>query len=302
MSEAVKEGIRRIKKAVFHYKNYSPSQTIFVEGLKNFGDTLHSSMIVRHLRKEFPKHLILWGISERYWKEFNEYAQSVGVVIFALPHEATPADRQTWKKQCAELGLFKSLFPLCAVSGFDKPGNIVDNVIANAGIKNLKVNRRPFFPHGINDYQWCDEFIINKNLRGKKYVVLEYNSYTLSKPPHECIWKTEKYNKLIELIESPVVWTAANNDRELEGGIDARGCQWRQAKVLIERAACMIGCGSGLSVLAACDGMNTKVFELNIGPALALKNIYKHDSMSIKTDDPAQVADIVNKYVRNFKR
>ena len=301
MVTMIDDGISRIGKIISHFSDYKPSDIILVEGLRNFGDTLHASMIVRHFRKQFPSHLILWGVSDRYWKEFNEYAQSVGVVVFPLPHEATPSDRQAWKKHCSTLGLFKSVFPLCAVSGYDKPGNIVDNVIANAGITKLSVSRKPFFPHGINDYQWCDKFIIDNDLKGKKYVLLEYNSYTLSQPPHECIWATEKYNKLLELIKCPVVWTAAKTDRGLDKGLDARGCTWRQAKVLIERAACMIGCGSGLSVLAACDGLKTKVFELNIGPALALKNIYGHDSLSIKTDDPSKLASVVNNYIESKK-
>lgn len=302
MSNLAKTGFETIKKAVDHYKQFKPNKIILIEGLRNFGDTLHSSMVVRHYRSQYPNHLILWGISDKYWKEFNEYAQSVGVVVFPLPHSAEPSDRQYWKSQSSNLGLFKSIFPLCAVSGYNHPGNIVDNVLINAGIKKLRVNRKPFFPHGIEDYRWCDKFIINNGLKGKKFIVLEYNSYTLSKPPHECTWSIEKYNKLLKMINYPVVWTGSSGDPELNGGIDARGCKWRQAKVLIERAACMIGCGSGLSVLSACDGMNTKVFEINIGPSLSLKNIYKHNSVSLKTENPSLIAKAVNKHISELRK
>ena len=298
----IEDGIKRINKAVSHYKEYSNDKIIFIEGLRNFGDTLHSSLVVRHYRKIYPNHLILWGISERYYKEFDNYAQLIGVVVFPLPHNVDPDDRRKWKKHCDNLKLFKSIFPLCAVTGWNIGGNIVDNVLHNAGIKKLSVPRKPFFPHGIEDYQWCDNFIINNNLKGKKFIALEYNSYTLSQPPHNNLWSVDKYNNLLKNIQFPVINIGSERDRELNCGIDARGCTWKQAKVLIERSACMIGCGSGLSVLASCDGMKTKVFELNIGDPLLLKNIYKHDSQQIRTDNPMVLANIVNKFVRSFKR
>jgi hypothetical protein len=104
------------------------------------------------------------------------------------------------------------------------------------------------------------------------------------------------------MLNYPVVWTASSEDPKLDKGIDARGCKWRQAKVLIERATCMIGCGSGLSVLAACDGMNTKVFEINIGPSLSLKNIYGHNAKSIKTQNPGELAKIINNYIDSLQK
>lgn len=296
MSNPVKKGIETIDKVLEDFKNkgWPPKKTILIEGLRNFGDTLHSSVVVRHYRKTYPNHNIIWGITEKYWEQFNEYAQVVGVVVFPLPH-AEPEHRQKWKKHCDNLNLFKSIFPLCAVSGWNVAGNIVDNVLHNAGITKLAVPRRPFFPHGIQDYQWHDQFIIKNGLKGTKYVLLEYNSFTLSKPPHECVWPIEKYNELVKLIKVPVIYTAHKEAPPLDGGIDARGCTWKQAKVLIERAGCMIGCGSGLSVLAACEGLNKYVVEINIGPPLALKGIYGIKSISVKTQDPQKIAGAINR-------
>jgi len=292
------KGIETINKALDHYK-WPKNKTIFIEGLRNFGDVLHSSMVVRHYKKKYPDHMILWGISERYYKQFDEYAQLVGVVVVPLPH-TTPEIRQQWKQHSSKFGLFKSLFPLCAVSGYDRPGNIVDNVLYNAEITKLLVPKRPYFPHSIKDYSWHDNFIIKNGLKGKKYVVLEYNSYTLSKPPHNITWGIDKYNTLVENINFPVIWTASKDDPELIGGVDARGITWRQAKVMIERSKCVVGCGSGISVLSCCDGLNPYVIEINIGAPLSLKNIYGINAVSAKTDDPVRVAKAVNMYMEKL--
>lgn len=300
MTDLIKEGSIRLQKLLDHYQ-WPVNKTIFIEGLKNFGDVLHSSMVVRHYKNSYPDHMVVWGISERYYKQFDEYAELVGVVVLPLPHDATPEVRQNWKKEFESFKLFKSIFPLCAVSGFDKPGHIVDNVLHNADIKRLTVPKRPYFPHSTKDYSWHDSFCTKNKLKGRGYVVLEYNSYTLSKPPHNITWSPEKYNELIKHINYPVVWTAAKTDPALEGGIDARGITWRQAKVMIERSGCVVGCGSGISVLSCCDGLNPYVIEINIGAPLALKNIYGINSVSSKTDDPKKIAQAVNLYMKNIK-
>lgn len=302
MSESVYEiGVRRLNDVIKQIQ-FPKDRTIFIEGLKNFGDTLHSSVVVRHFRKLHPNHAIIWGISEKYYKQFKEAANAMGVVVFNLPHEATPEIRQNWKKEFAKLGLFKSIFPLCGVSGWDVGSNIVDAVMHNAGIKKLSVPKRPYFPHSGEDYAWHDRFSKKHDLKGGKYVVLEYNSYTLSKPPHEVTWNIDQYNELVKHLKCPVVFTGAASDPKLDHGIDARGCSWLQAKVMIERAGCLIGCGSGLSVLACAEGLSTYIIEINIGEPLTTKNIYGMPSISVKTEDPAKIAVAVNKYISGLNR
>lgn len=290
------EGIRRIQCAIKDY-NWPIERTIFIEGLKNFGDVLHSSVVVRHYKNTFPDYMVVWGVSERYYEQFDEFAEIIGVVVVPLPHEATPEDRQNWKKEFNKFGFFKSLFPLCAVSGHDRPGNIVDNVLYNADISSLVVPRKPFFPHSQSDYVWHDNFSTKYGLKGKKYVVLEYNSYTLSKPPHNITWDNDKYNILVKNINYPVVFTGHKDDLPLNSGVDARGITFRQAKIMIERGGCVVGCGSGISVLSCCEGLNTYVFEINIGNPLPLKNIYGIKSISCHTDNPLNVAKAVNLYM-----
>lgn len=298
--DVFQSGVDVILKAVDHYK-WPKEKTIFIEGLKNFGDVLHASVVVRHYKRKYPDFMIMWGVSDKYYKQFDEYAALVGVVVIPMPHGATPEIRQNWKKKFSSFGFFKSIFPLCAVSGYDRPGNIVDNVLYNAEIDKLLVPRKPYFPHSNHDYAWHDQFCKRHNLKGKKYVVLEYNSYTLSKPPHNVTWPIDKYNEMLKHIEYPVVWTAAFEDPPLEKGIDARGISWRQAKVMIERSGCVVGCGSGLSVLSCCEGLNSYVIEINIGEPLSVKSIYGVNSISSKTDDPLKIAKAVNIYMNSLK-
>jgi hypothetical protein len=159
MSDIYQDGINRINKLIDHYK-WPKNKTVFIEGLRNFGDVLHASVVVRHFRSVYPEnHMIVWAISEKYYKQFNLYAEMIGIVILPLPH-AEPEIRQRWKKYCDGLGFLKSCFPLCAVSGFNHSGNIVDNVLKNADIKKLNVPRKPFLPHDTNDYSWHDHFCI----------------------------------------------------------------------------------------------------------------------------------------------
>lgn len=291
------KGIDNINKIIAKF-NWPIKETIFIEGLRNFGDTLHSSVVVRHYRRQYPNHLILWGVTEKYFKQFKIAADMMGVVVFNLPHDVNNEDRQNWKKYVENLGLFKTIFPLCAVSGWTIGGSIVDNVLHNAGIKKLSVPKKPFFPHSGEDYAWHDRFCAKYGLKGRKYAVLEYNSYTLSKPPHNCTWSIDKYNDLLKLIDYPVVFTGSSDDPSLDSGIDARGCTWAQAKVMIERAGCLIGCGSGLSVLACSEGVNTYVIEIKIGESITVKSMYGIPSVSAKTDDPKKIADAVNRCIK----
>jgi hypothetical protein len=285
-----------IKKVVDHYK-WPIGETIFIEGLRNFGDCLHVSMIVNHYRKVYPKSHIIWAISEKYFEQFETYTVGIPCVIFPLPHDLTPGDRQEIKKWSSGLGFFKTIFPCVAVSGWTQSGNIIDNMLFNADIKELKVPRKPVFPHEITDYQWHDQFIIKNKLLNRPYIALEYNSYTLSKPPHNVTWSVDIYNKMLSKFIIPVIYMGSASDPKLNYGFDARGCTWRQAKIIIQRARAMIGCGSGLSVLSACGDIKTPLVEINIGDPLSMKSCYgKQSAQSIHTEKYEQITSKISEY------
>jgi len=275
--------------------NFPPNRVIVIEGLRNFGDVLHTSMVVRHYRQTHnPRNTaIVWGISEKFYKEFGPYTEHVNCRVLPLPH-TSPDVRQKWKKYLDKKGLAKCVFPCVAVSGWNIGGNIIDNVLKNAEIKKLHVPRNPFFPATADDHRWRDQFLKKNKINGN-YAVLEYNSYTLSKPPHNATWSTEKYDQLVKLIKKPVVFIGSDSDPKLNHGIDGRGCTFRQAKSLIMKANMVIGCGSGLSVIACCENINNRLIEVNIGKPLCAKEIYHRENTSaVKSDDPNQLAEIIN--------
>lgn len=294
--ELVEKSKNIINKVIDHYK-WPANKTILIEGLRNFGDCLHVSMVVNHYRKIYPEHHIIWAVSERYFEQFESFTAYVPCVIFPLPHGLEPEDRQELKKWSVGLGLFKTVFPCVAVSGWTQSGSIVDNVLFNAGIKELKVPRNPVFPHEIADYQWHDQFITNNKLLNRPYIALEYNSYTLSKPPHNATWSTDTYNEMLSKFSVPVIYMGSNSDPKLSYGFDARGCTWKQAKVIIQRARLMVGCGSGLSVLSACSDIKTPLLEINIGDTLTMRNCYgRQNAQSIHTQGYEQAAKKINEY------
>lgn len=285
-----------INKVISFYK-WSINNTIFIEGLKNFGDCLHVSMVVNQYRKVFPDKHIIWGVSEKYFEQFESYTAHVACVVFPLPHDMSPDDRRELKKWSESLGFYKVVFPCVSVSGWNKGGSIIDNVLANANITELKVPRRPVFPHEITDYQWHDQFIINNGLLNRPYIALEYNSYTLSKPPHNVTWSIDVYNRMLSKMDIPVVYMGSKDDPKLNYGFDARGCTWRQAKVMIQRAKLMVGCGSGLSVISACDDISTPLLEINIGDPISMKSCYgKQNAKSIRATLCEEVIKEITKY------
>ncbi len=285
-----------IKQVIANYK-WPIGDTIFIEGHKNFGDCLHVSMIVNHYRNEYPKSNIIWAVSEKYYEQFDSFAALIPCVIFPLPHGLEPSDRQELKKWVNGLGFKKVLFPCVAVSGWTQSGNIIDNVLFNADIKTLRVPRKPVLPHEITDYQWHDNFIIKNGLLNRPYIALEYNSYTLSKPPHNSTWSIDVYNEMLSKFSVPVIYMGSNADPKLNYGFDARGCTWKQAKVVIQRAKLMIGCGSGLSVLSACDDIKTPLIEINIGDPINMRNCYgKQNAKSVNAKKYDEIIAEVNKY------
>jgi len=184
--------------------------------------------------------------------------------------------------------------PLVGIWGWNVGGSIADNMFHNAGITALHVPRKPLLPVGIEDYAWSDEILRNYNLVGRKYGVLEYNSYSLSGPPHNAIKPPSWYNEMLSKVKYPVVFTGGKNDPPLNYGIDLRGCTFRQAKVMIMRSKLMVGCGSGLTMVACSDGVNVPIIELGIGPAISMNSCRYGKSKIIKNIDATRVANAIN--------
>jgi hypothetical protein len=192
----------------------------------------------------------------------------------------------------------KVIRPLVGIWGWKVSGSIADNVFHNAEIEKLAVPRRPVFPVSIEDYAWADQIMVAEDLVRRKYGVLEYNSYSLSGPPHNAVKPTSWYNKMLSKVKHPIVYTGSKKDPPLAYGIDLRGCTFRQAKVMIKRSNLMIGCGSGLTMVACSSDMNVPLLELGIGPPISMRGCgYGEGKILNKNASPSDVANMINKMI-----
>lgn len=242
---------------------------IVVEMHRQFGDVLHSTLVVRHLRVTSAAKVV-WAICERYVDAFRYFVvtQHGPHAVAALPElPKFPEDgptRVAWVRRAQEIPGVQAIG--CGVHPWGwRHGNIVDAVLNNAGIKALAVPRRPWLPLAHNDLVFADRLISSRALHAG-FVALEYTSYSLA--TNNLAW----YTDLIQRLRFPVIALAGANEPLPEGAIDGRGTTFRQAKALIMRASCFVGCGSGLSIVAASNHCEQPVVEL-VTPALSMPEI-----------------------------
>lgn len=276
----------KVKQAANKYNN-----PLLIQSVKQFGDVLHASMVVNHYNHAFPSRKILWIISENYLDAFKYHE---GCDIIGVPHQLSMDDRRQLLKELQKN--YDIICPLCGISGW-APGvkNIASAVLNNAGIKKLSVPRKTILNIGEEDIQWAKEFK-EKHKLPDDFITLEYYSYTLSQPPHNATWSINKYNKFLSKINYRTVFIASDKEPKLSRGVDARGCTWRQAKALIKSSKAFVGCGSGLTMVAASNNMNTPIFEINIGDSISMKGCGYFESCIIK-GSPPDTADKLNKYL-----
>lgn len=292
-------GNGRIAQAIAQARAQYNKNVIFIEHLRNFGDCMHSTIVVRHYRRVMPDCVVLFGVSERYASEFETLKSMPdgphGIV--PLPHGPEfPNDgplRVAWTRYAATLpGVCKVVTPSVHPYGW-RGKTIADAILYNAGITNLQAPRRPALPVDISDYAWADQFQAKTQLAGP-FVTMEYLSYSLK--PHDLGW----YADLVSRIKRPVVGLAGSNEPIVPGMIDARGCTYRQAKVLIMRSKCFVGCGSGNGFMAASEGCETPMVEI-IEPHIsyrACKYISQRPyEVTGFNRTPAEVASIINRMI-----
>jgi len=178
-SEEIKKIQHRIQKT---------PKCLVILSLKQFGDVLHTSLIVKHYRVVYPHRPIFWVISERYIDAFEYFNHAIKI---GIRHDLNIVERATIGKWLKDH--YETILPCVGVWGWPAgAADITTAFLLNAKIRprSLKVDRKTCLPTGAEDKQWADRFIKEHNLQ--KFHTLEYNSYTLSKPPHNNLleWKT----------------------------------------------------------------------------------------------------------------
>lgn len=271
---------------------------VVVEMHRQFGDILHATIVVRHLRSALPEHSFVFAICEQYGETLSGFdAGALGPHAYALlprlpayPHDAH--HRIAWVVRARELPGVVRAFG-CGVHPWGSgAGSIVDSVLRNGGISELAVPRRPCLPIRVEDVESARAFLRAHGI--ERYVALEYRSF--SHDPLPVAW----YAAFVRQLRLPVVALAHADAPALPGTIDARATSLRQAKSIIADSTCFVGCGSGLSVLAAAIGCESRVVE-NCDPAMCLPAIgYRKpgDRHALcQTRSPAELANAVHRII-----
>lgn len=296
----LEEGHARIAGAITQAKNTWPGKPIiFIEHLRNFGDAMHSTIIIRHYRRVKPDSVVIFGVSERYASEFETLKSLADGphLIIGLPHGPEfPNDgpvRVAWTRAAAQIPGVGVVTPSVHPYGW-KGGSLADAIFHNAGIKALSVPRRPVLPVDIADYVWADQFMAKYALTGP-FVTMEYISYSLK--VHELDW----YASLVKNIRCTVVGLSGPKEPPLPGAVMAH-CTYRQAKVLIMRSKCFVGCASGNGLLAISEGCETPMVEI-VEPHISYKaldylNTPRTHVVTGFAKQPHEIAANVNSIVR----
>lgn len=268
---------------------------IFIEMTRQFGDVLHSTLVVRHLRSTRPDVDVLWGIGNRYADDFSSFTpEHLGPhQIIALPElPEFPNDgpyRVAWVQEAAKLDGVERAFG-CGVHPWGwKCGSIVTAVLDNAGIGELAVPRRPWMPIPAEDHEWGRRFVLDHDI-AQRFIAFEYVSYSLG------VSKEAWFAELARLLPIRCVSLAGAKDPLVPGTIDGRGTTYRQAKELIRRSSCFVGSGSGLSVLASSNGCDAPMIELIDPPLSAVGCGYRPASpknLCLPTSSPASCAKTI---------
>lgn len=166
---------------------------VVIEMHRQFGDVLHSTLVVRHIRSSHPLVRVVWAISESYSEAFSNFGpDELGPhAIAKLPKLPDfPADapyRIRWVEQARSIpGVIRSFG--CGVHPWGwKSGTIVDAILENSGISRLAVPRRPVLPIDQEDRKFAQDFMAQHKI--SRFLAMEYSSYTLAAPSLE--WFSE---------------------------------------------------------------------------------------------------------------
>lgn len=266
---------------------------LVIESTKMMGDILHNSIIVRHYRKVQPIRNIIWAISEKYLEPLKHYPYATKIV--GLPHDLTLDDRRLLCKHLRNK--YEVLAPCVGVSGENTYGSIANQFFFNAKIKNLAVPRRPVLPIDNYDIDWAKAFVKKHGL--KRFVCMEYNSFSLPRKEKGGIWPLEYYEEFLSKVKIPVVWLAHAEAAPFKYGIDGRNSTWRQAAALIKEASLFLGSGSGLTMVAASEGIETPIMEVNIGSTITMRGCGYKKSIDLHKQTPLTLVETVTKFFRN---
>lgn len=298
------EATTTLKKAVDWLSNQDKSPKILIKIARNMGDSLHGYPIIKHYRTLHPDAAIAF-LTEQKYHNVHETNPDIDR-LFLLPNGMNPQERlRLWdpikKNPKIDIAVVPAIHPFGAVhpcNTWSWP-NIADQYFANAGCPVVDGKPEPAGGRRLRvflkqaDHDWAEGYIKKHKIDRSKFWIIECHSYSTAP-----IWNRQKYAQLVkQLSESGHRCATIAGPREgiIAGSLDARGISFRQSVALFERCAGMLGCGSGLTMLAAAAERQPRIIEIGIPMSVAMSGCGYAPS---KTWGNPSVQDIVTQ-VRN---
>lgn len=133
-------GKRRLNQVFEYYANhYDKEHFIYIQHIADFYETLDSTIFVKDIRLKFPNHLIIYGINEEFFEEFEKFALTINVVVFNLP-QMEDKDQNELINYAGTLGMDKCF----EYESFD----------------DVDISKRPVFPHNKKEFDLPADFIL----------------------------------------------------------------------------------------------------------------------------------------------
>lgn len=281
-----------LKTAIDFLAQSGKTPRILVKIAKNLGDTIHGQPIIRHYRNLYKNAAIVFMVEEKY-KNAHEYDPNIDKII-TLPNGLDNKARlELWhplkNNKDIDIAIIPAINPFQALYKENAwcHKNIADQYFHNANILDLKpIGGREI----LIKYDQADNNIaegLTCNLDKSKLIALEYNSYS-TRP----VWKPQAYTSFVQLAARQgyrCISIAAKHEPLIPDTIDCRGISWRQTVALLSRVPYVIGCGSGITVLAAAARPQPKILELDIPEDVTIAGCGYAPGILLKKPTPESV-------------
>jgi ADP-heptose:LPS heptosyltransferase len=289
------QAIKSVNAATEYLNNSGKSPKILVKIAKNMGDSMHGQPIIRHYRHLHPNAAIVYMVEDKY-RNVHEYDTNIDQIV-SLPNGLDNKVRLAlWdpikSNKNIDIAIVPAINPFQALHKENAwcHKNIADQYFHNAGIPNLQ----PLGGRHIEvKYDMQDKAVADKLLaeRGEKLIAVEYISYSTAP-----IWKMSTYTAFVQLAAQrgfKCLSIAGKHEPLIPGTIDCRGITWRQTAALLSKVQYVIGCGSGITVLAAAARPQPKILELDIPENVTIAGCGYAPGILIKKPTPQSVIEMV---------
>lgn len=258
---------------------------------KNAGDTCHGQPIIRYY-KNIPDSVLVFLTCEKY-KNIHELDTNIDA-IFTLPNEIDDKTRlKLWPvlKQNSDItAIIPAINPFRALYKSNDwcQDNIAKQYLYNAGVPTT-IDNHLIIKVDDNDIKYASKVV--GTIPKEKLIAIEYNSYSARRS-----WDLNKYVEFVNIANKHgyrCLSIAAAHEPKLQNTIDCRGCTWRQSVAIMSMVGNMIGCGSGLSVMASGARPSPMIYELNIPDNVTINNCGYAKSVNVKKPTPETVFDYI---------